>query len=134
MDDGLQGKRIFVWIRNTRPSEVSYVSFEGQSVDGRKAMISDRLAHSLELILIGGTGQTIFLAPHFLIPDHPTKDKQVVVVLEGERKGQAFKTIAMKDNPTRFGLSPIALTKRKALLEMDSSKLAIADLKPPPKP
>lgn len=94
-----------------------------------RAMINGPLVHLVQLTLIGGGGKMVELPSHFLIPDHPTRDNQVVVVLEGERKGVAFKTMKIEGNPASFKLSPIGLRKRKAQLEMEASKLALADLK-----
>jgi len=129
MDDSFQNKRLFVHIRNTRPFEVPFVSFNGQSVQNQRAMITGQRQGSL--LELNMAGQLVHLPSHFLIPDHPTKDNQTVVVLEGEKKGHSYKTMKVAESPTAFKLSPLHLRKRKGELTMESRKLVVADYKAP---
>ena len=95
-------------------------------MQGNRAMITGRVFDDkLEVDVIRGA--RVLLAPHFLIPQHPDKDNQLVVVLEGERKGQLFKTMKIEGNPRRFKLSPALKRKRQAELEMDANQLALSD-------
>jgi hypothetical protein len=129
MDDTFQNKRLFVHIRNTRSSEVPFVSYNGQSVQNQRAMITGQRQGNLLELNMGG--QLVHLPSHFLIPDHPSKDNQTVVVLEGEKKGNAYKTMKVAASPNAFELSPLHRRKRKGELTMESSKLAVADYKAP---
>jgi hypothetical protein len=121
-----------VKIQNTRTEQAPFVRYQDQTLDGERAMVmGNRQGNSVQLNIIRGS-QLIYLPAHFLIPEHPTRDNQTVVVLEGEKKGQAYKTIKVPESTTHFKLSPIHLRKRKGELMMEASKLVVADYKPPP--
>jgi hypothetical protein len=125
-DERLLDKRLRVYIQNTRPNEPPFVAYQGQSVQGNRAMVTGQVCgDKLEVDVVKGS--RVFLAPHFLIPQHPNKDNQLVVVLEGERKGELFKTMKIAENPGRFNLSKASIRKRRAVLEMDATQLAVSD-------
>ena len=112
-------------IRNTKKPAVPYVSFEGESVDNKRAMIlgkNDRNELDLDC-----QGKRISLPPYFLIPDHPRGDNQKVVVLDGDNKGKLYKTIKGRNYPPSFELSPIQRRKRSAELSMTYTSLALVD-------
>ena len=126
MDETLQNKRILVTIRNTRP-DVLIVRYQDQSVQDEKAMLTGgRQGDLLELNVIRG-GSVVYLPSYFLIPLHPTRDKQSVIALEGPHKGQAFKTMKRSDSPAFFDVSPIAVRKRKAVTTIESKQLVLFD-------
>ena len=132
MDESFKNKRLWVHIRNTKPNKVRYVSAGSHHVQDKKAMITDDLLLSALGLDVTGVNERVYLAPHFLIPAHPVKDNQTVVVLEGEKKGEVFKTVWFQESPARFKLSPFMLTKRKGGLEMEASRLVLSDYKKPP--
>jgi hypothetical protein len=132
MDESFKNKRLWVHIRNTKPNEVRYVSAGSHPVQDKKAMVTDDWLSSALGLDVAGVSERVYLPPHFLIPAHPTKDNQTVIVLEGEKKGEVFKTVRVQESPARFKLSPFMLTKRKGGLEMEACKLALSDYKKPP--
>jgi hypothetical protein len=128
-DQALVDKRVLVHIRNTRPGEVPVVMFGTESVQNEQGMITSLEIESGRVFVhLTRRGHTVLMDPKFLIPVMPTSEKQVVVVLSGEHKGQVFKTMKpSEESQTVFPLSPHALRRRKAAITMNAENLARCD-------
>ncbi|KAF8323663.1 hypothetical protein F5887DRAFT_927174 [Amanita rubescens] len=126
-DGDLLDKRILVRIRNTKPQEVPVVMFGSESVENDEGMIKG-IESGLVLLHLTRRSRMILMDPEFLIPVMPTNEKQTVVVLFGEHKGQVFKTMKpSKESPSDFPLSPYALHRRKAMVTINAENLARCD-------
>jgi len=101
--------------------------FGSESVENDEGMIKG-IESGLVLLHLTRRSRMILMDPEFLIPVMPTNEKQTVVVLFGEHKGQVFKTMKpSKESPSDFPLSPYALHRRKAMVTINAENLARCD-------